>query len=402
MPISDPTGTDDQQGSRWSRSGPRNWRLPPMLLLFVAVPTAAVVALGGARVVSSWQSAVADQRFEALASLSAKAGQLAFRIEAERDTIVWYVAAGPDGRAGQLARHPDAVSKVASDGLLQVVRQQERYADSWVKPVEAGAAAIGTGYSRGVQGGAQAVVADLRSLPSLRRQVLSTHVPVTTVIAYYDSLVNTLLAFDDQVVPSTTDPQLTSTARSMATIARQEDELAMQRGIVMYGLSAHYLSPAMLGLLTASMADRRADLADFEDFATTSQITMFSGFLAASLEDRVMSDEQIVVSNTHRLASLPIVPTEWFGAISSAIAATHRFEETLANSDVERARVLRERAIISAIVIGGIILLVLACSLLLMAFVGRSMADRPRRLNPGKRWRQPRRGDLGADVAGAS
>lgn len=401
MPISDSIGTGDQQGSRWTRGGLRSWRLRPMLLLFVAVSTGAVLVLGGASLVSSWQSAVADQRSEALASLSAKVSQLAFQIEAERDTIVWYISAGPGGRAGHLGGHNVPSAKQASDDLLLVVRQQEHYADSWVKSVTAGAAGVGSGYSRSVQAGAQAVVTELRALPSLRLDALTTHVPATVVIGEYDNLVQTLLALDDQVARSSTDPQVISTARSMVMIARQADELAVQRAIVMYGLNAHNLTPAMLRQLTASIAKQGADLTEFKDFATTRQVTEFNSLMAASLEDRALSDEQIFVSNTKRLASLPIVGADWWGTISSAIKATHRFEETLANSAAGRARILRNRAITSAVVIGGIILLVLVFSLFLTVLALRSMADRPRRLNSAKRWRQPRRGGLGADIAGA-
>ena len=401
MPISDSTGTGGQQGSRSSGGGLMNWRLRPMLLLFVAVPAGAALALGGASVAGSGQSAVAYQRSEALARLSANVGELAFRIEAERDTIIWYISAGPGGRAGQLGGYPAASAKRASDSLLQVVRQQERDADSWVKPVAAGAAGVGSGYSRGIQAGALAVAAELRDLPGLRRQALATRVPAADVIVEYDSLVRVLLALDDQVAASSTDPQLTSTARSMATIARQEDEYSVQRAIVMYGLTAHYLNPALLGQLTTSLAEQSADLTEFQDFATTGQVTMFNRLLAASLDDRARSDEQEVVSNPNRLASLPIVGADWWGAISSTINATHGFEQTLANSAADRARVLRERAIISAVVIGGIIVLALVSSLLLTVFVWRSMADRPRRLNPTRRWRQPHHGDLGPDVAGA-
>lgn len=400
MPVSASAGTGDQQGSRWSRGWLRNWRLRPMLLLFVAVPTGTTVALGSASLVGSWQSAVADQRSEALARLSAKVGQLAFQLEAERDTIVWYIAAGPGGRAGQFGGHAVASARWASGNLLLVIRQQERYSDSWVRSVAAGVARVGSGYSPIVQAGAQAVVAELRTLRGLRRQALTTHVPATAVIDEYDNLVNALLTIDDQVAPSGADPQLTSTARSMATIARQEDELAVQRAIVMYGLNAHNLNPAMLHELTASTADERADFTEFHDFATTSQVTMFDSLLAASLEDRAESDEQDVVSNSNRLASLPIAGADWWGAISSVINATHKFDETLASSVADRARVLRERAIISAVVIGGITLLVLVFSLLLTAFVWSSMADRPRRINSA-RCRQPRRDDLEGDVARA-
>jgi hypothetical protein len=400
MSIPDSTSSGDQQGSRSTRGRPRNWRPRPRLLLFVAIPVATAVALGGASVVSSWQSAVADQRSEVLASMSTKVCELAFRIEAERDTIVWYISASPGGRASQLSGHSDASAKGESDQMLQVIQLQVRYADPWVKTVAAGVAAVGSGYPRVVQLDARAVAAHLLTLPSLRRQALTTQVPALEVIAEYGDLLNLLLTLDDQVVLSSGDQQLTSTARTIGTISRYENEEAVQRAIVMYGLISHTLNSALLSLLTASMANQRAELTEFQNFATTSQAVMFSKLLDASLEDRAVSDEQDLIKNTNRLASLPIVGEEWWGAISDAINATHRFEEILANSAVDRARALRERAIISAIVIGGIILLVLLFSVFFTVFVWRSMAEPPRRLNSAKRWRQPR-GDLGADVAGA-
>src|SRR6185437_4139090 len=87
--------TPDSAGLRGKRP---NWRLRPRLMLLIAVPTAAALALGGVSIAGSWQSATADQRSEALASLSIKVTQLAFNVEAERDAIVWYIAAGNEGR----------------------------------------------------------------------------------------------------------------------------------------------------------------------------------------------------------------------------------------------------------------------------------------------------------------
>lgn len=338
----------------------------PSMLLIVAVPIGAAVALGGASVAGSWQSAGADQRSETLASLSAKVGQLAFQVEAERDMIVWYISA-----------------RRASSEVLRVVQQQERDASFWVRTVETGAAGVGSGYPQRAQAVAQAVIAQLRSLPNLRHQALDTSVSATEVIEEYNNLVSTLLAFDDQVASSSSDAQLTSTARTVATVARQEAEYSVQRAIVMYGLIAQNLNSDMLSQLNASIADQKADFAEFGDFATPSQVATFNNLLAASLEDRVISVEQDVLKNTNRIASLPIVPQDWWGSMSSIIEATQKFQTNLANSAADRASALRKRAITSAVVVGGIILLVLMFSLLLTAFAWRSMTEQSRRLNQG-------------------
>jgi hypothetical protein len=90
-------------------------------------------------------------RSETLASLSANVNKLAFQIEAERDTIVWYIAAGPSGRAGQTGGNATPTEKAQSAGQLQIVQQQEHYADPWVKKVATSLAGFRSGYPSAVQ-----------------------------------------------------------------------------------------------------------------------------------------------------------------------------------------------------------------------------------------------------------
>jgi hypothetical protein len=383
--MSVPDSTDSGSGEQPDSGSPRKWRLR----LAIAIPTVAVVALGGMSVVHSSQNAVADQRSEALASLSIKVSQLALQIEDERDATVWYIAAGPDGRAGTLNPRAGVSASFAKD-QLQIVQQQEHYTDPAVKALLTGLAGVGAGYSGGVQSASRAIAARLRSLPQFRNLALRTQVSATEVLTAYGNLVSTLLTFDDEVARSSSDPQFASTVRSLATISRYEYENSVQRAIIMYGLTSGSLNEEMLGLLTASIGYQKADLSDFQNFATASQSAMFENALARSLEDRAQSDEQAFLQNTNDIAKAAIVPADWYGVSSSVITNTYKYENALAGSAVDQARAQREHAIISAIVIGGVVLLVLVLSLLLAGFVGRSMPEPPRRLNSVRPRRQPR------------
>ena len=99
----------------------------------------------------------------------------------------------------------------------------------------------------------------------------------------YGVLVNPLLAFDDQVALSSGDSQFISAAQAMTMIARAENEDGVQRALLMYGLTACLLSSGMLDEYNSSLADQKADIADFGNFATKSQTVMFANALAASL-----------------------------------------------------------------------------------------------------------------------
>jgi signal transduction histidine kinase len=353
----------------------RNWRVRSRLVLLITIPTATAVALGGASIISSWQSAVDDQRTEVLASMSTKITQLAFQLEAERDAIVWYIA------AGRVSGKP--VPGSTSYDQLVLAKQEIGYTKPSVLAVDAGAAGIASGYPQIVRQDASAVRSTLSSLPGLRRRALDSKLAAEDVINSYQSIISVLLAFDDQVALSSSDPELTSTARALGTISRYEYEDSTQRAIVMYGLTAGNLNSGLGNALTASIANQQADFGEFQNFATTTQISVLNSVLAASLEDRVTGYEQDVESHPDQVGSLPIVNSEWWGDMSDAISATHTFEEYLANSAVVRAKELRQRAIISAIIVGAVILLVLIVSLLFTVFVGRSMVRPLRRLRAG-------------------
>jgi hypothetical protein len=152
----------------------------------------------------------------------------------------------------------------------------------------------------------------------------------------------------------------------------------------MYALTSGNISPDLLDMYNASTANQRADISDFRNFATPSQSEMFGNALAASLDDRVETDELAFSRNTNRPANARIVSLDWYGSISNVINATQKFDEAMANSAVDRAAALRERAITSALIIGGIILLVLLFSLGLGVFVSRSMAEPQRPLEFGE------------------
>jgi signal transduction histidine kinase len=363
----------------------KNWRVRSRLVLLIAIPTATAVALGGTSIVSSWRSAVGFQRTETLATLSTKITQLAYEIEAERDAIVWYIAAGLDGRFGLTSGKANSSdgSLTAAQGQLQIVDEQFVYTKPWITAVETRLAQIGSGYPTAVQASATAVITTLGGLAALRSSALHTKLAAIDVINEYDAIVTTLLAFDDQVALSSSDAQLTATARAVASISRLEDEQSRQRAVVMYALVSGNLPNGLLSLLTASVADQGSDLSSFKVFATPSQISDYTTAIAQSLQDRVDAARSDVLANASNVKNLPIVPTDWYGAVSDAILRVHGFEEQLANEAVDRAQALRKRAILSAIAVGSLILLVLVLSLLFTVFVGRSMVRPLRRLRAG-------------------
>src|SRR5207245_1707928 len=130
------------------------------------------------------------------------------------------------------------------------------------------------------------------------------------------AVINVLLAFEDQIALSSNDPELTSTVSALSQISRIEEEYSIQRGLVVYALTANAFAPNMFDQLNASVANQFSDNAQFLNFASTQQNELYKVALATgSLADRVNASEQTVrqyQTVSHSVANVGINPEEWF------------------------------------------------------------------------------------------
>jgi signal transduction histidine kinase len=371
-PLAEPPGVRPA-ATKSRRRILRNWRVRSRLVLLIAIPTATAVALGGTSIVSSWRSAVDYQRVASLASLTAKITRLAYELEYERDNTVWFIAL-------KTARKSDAAKS-----QLEVVRTQYHYTDRWVDPVQSGVATIESGYPQGVVLDARAVEYQIRAIRQAREAASAADASPVSVIDYYTQIIGVLLAFEDQIALSSNDPQLTSTVSALSQMSKYEAEYSVQRAVIVYALTVGRFAPTMFGKLEASVAQQSSDKAQFENFASSQQDALFKVSRATgSLADRVDSSESKVIQyGPMHTALAGIAPEEWFGNVTTTIGKIRHVEQALVSQAVNRAQDLRKKAIISAIVIGGAVVLVLVISLLFTVVVGRSMVRPLRRLRAG-------------------
>ncbi|MDR2987093.1 MAG: nitrate- and nitrite sensing domain-containing protein [Nocardiopsaceae bacterium] len=360
----------------------RNWRVRSRLVLLIAIPTATAVALGASSIVSSWKTAVDYQRVAQLATLSAKVTKLAYQLEYERDNTVWYIAmkTGPDG----------VVDKTLSDAAtsqLQVVKQQYVYTNKAEGPVREGASEIGPTFPPGVVIDAHSVLSELDFIKSVRTAALASQASATDVITRYSNVIDVLLAFEGQIALTSNDPSLTSTVSALSQISRIQQEFSIQRGLIVYSLTADHFAPNMFQMLNNSVANQSSDSAQFTNFASAQQENLYNVALEnGSLKDRVRAAESSVIKYQpgHKtLSGLGIPSEEWFGNITETIGKVRQVEEILVSDAINRAQDLRKQAIISASAIGGAVLIVLVIALLFTVIVGRSMVRPLRRLRAG-------------------
>jgi signal transduction histidine kinase len=372
------------RGDAVSRRSLKNWRVRSRLLLLIIIPTLTAVVLGGSRIVTSVQSALAYQRVEHLANVSYDVTGLASRLEDERDQTLQYVGQGTAGRAGTLSRNTQG----GAPQNLQLVEQEQNLTAAWVKKVRADAAGIGAGYPGQVQTDAHNIPNLLRLLTPLRTAATTTQLPATEILSQYRSMINQLLAIDDNIALDSGDPALNNDVRALNLVSLIAEEASQQRGLLSYAFAQEGLfDPEALSDATKALEEETANIAQYDLVATPQQVALYNGSVSGSLVDYAGNYELQAIQygqDGKSLSKLATTANEWAGAMSTGtIDGIDTVQQNLVATTIARASVLRRQAIISAALVGAAVLLVLLLSLLLTTVVGRSMVRPLRRLRSG-------------------
>jgi signal transduction histidine kinase len=362
----------------------KNWRVRSRLLLLIIIPTLTAVILGGSRIVTSVQSALAYQRVEQLANMSYDVTGLAARLEAERDQTLLYIGEGTAGRQGMLTHNTGNGAPQA----LQLVTQDQSLTTPWVQKVRADAAGIGSGYPAQVQSEAQSIGDLLALLPPLRTAATTTQLPPTQVLSQYRSMVNQLLAIDDNIALDSGDPALNNDVRALNLVSLIAEEASEQRGLLAYAFAQDGIfNPEALNDATTAYEEENANIAEYGREATPQQVTLYSSSVSGSLVDYASNYELQALQYGQDGKPLHLLATtanEWVGAMSTGtIDGIDSVQQKLVAATISRASALRRQAVITASGVGAAVLLVLLVALLLTTVVGRSMVRPLRRLRSG-------------------
>jgi signal transduction histidine kinase len=385
-------GADDagqgpaSRGSQQSRRSLKNWRVRSRLLLLIIIPTLTAVVLGGSRIVTSVQSALVYQRVEQLANMSYDVTQLASRLEDERSQTLLYIGQGTNGRDGTLSHAPSPPSDAPQQ--LQLVEQEQSLTAPWVRKVRADAAGIGAGYPAQVQSDAHNIGDLLKLLTPLRTAATTTQLAATQVLTQYSSMINPLLAIDDNIALDSGDPTLNNDVRALNLVSLIAEEASQQQGLLAYAFAKEGpFNPQVLSDVTTALEEQTANIAEYDRVATPQQVALYSNSVTGSLVDFASSYELQAIQYGEDHKSLNLSATtanEWVGAMSTGtIGGIDSVQQKLVATTISRSSALRQQAIATASIVGAAVLIVLLLALLLTTVVGRSMVRPLRRLRSG-------------------
>ena len=362
-----------------ARGGLKNWRVRSRLLLLITIPTLTAVVLGGIRIASSVQSALAYQRVHQLAILSSDVANLVQRVQEERDQTAYFIAEGKNGGR--------AASTGGGATGLQVVYAQRRYTEQAAAVVQADLARVGGSFSSLTRQEASTALAELASLPNLRLAATQTQLPALVVVQKYSIVISDLLVLEENTAQGVSDATLAQTMRVLGLVSRMKEDASQQRAILAASLIEGTLSPDELQALTAAQSDQNANLGSFNLSATSAQRQLWNNSVSSSLAPLASSEEQQAIALQSSAGSLrtdPSTADDWYGAMSNVVNfQMGSVERTLLNTIIARTATLRNQAVISALVVALAVLLVLGLALLFTVVVARSMVRPLRRLRAG-------------------
>jgi signal transduction histidine kinase/outer membrane murein-binding lipoprotein Lpp len=371
-PAETPHPAAPRSGSRLALS---NWRVRWRILALIVVPTLAAVILGGLRISSGVNNALADKRTQQLAQLNADVISLTQNMEDERDLTAGYIAAG----------QPQGTSP-----LHTALTRQQASTDEAEQQVSAQATDIGSGYSQSIRDALTQVKSVISELPQLRDAAAPTsghtNAPAQAMVTDYTNSISILLTFTSLSASGTSDTTLSRDVIILTSLARATDEASQQRATLYLALLAGHFPPEGLNNLVSQAAAQTADQADFDSSASLAQQQLFANTVSGTGVDQA-AGQILRATSTSNSGSVNIgdtngvaPPTSWFNNETFTIQQMRKVQSNLINGIISRAQSLQTSATRSAVIISIITLILLILVLMVTTLVARSMIRPLRRL----------------------
>jgi signal transduction histidine kinase len=360
---------------RSSRRALKNWHVRSRLLLLIIIPTLAAIGLGGFSIASSIRSAESYQRVSTLATLGQRVAVLAQSLEDERDLTAGFIqmgAAGGRGSKGQQFANEQAV-----------IAQAYQVSDRAAAQLKSVARQVNDSYAVEAQQAAQTALTALDGLDNLRSAATGTKLPVLVVVNEYTTVINDVLALDDQISQAASDPQLAQTVRALSLVSAMQESASEQRAILFSALWAGRFGPGQLAALQNAESAQQSNLSTFTASASVGELRQWTAAANAADPDASAQEAQAIALGGS-LRGDATTPSDWYGAMSNTVdQKMGSVTKSLAATAASRADVLRNSAIRTALIVGAAVVIALLLALVFTTIVGRSMVRPLRRLRAG-------------------
>ncbi|WP_171074478.1 nitrate- and nitrite sensing domain-containing protein [Nonomuraea basaltis] len=346
------------------RFGLGNWHVRSRLVALIVVPTAVAVGLGGLNVITSLSDANTYQTLREVAEVSEQLGAVTHGLSFERDESALYIVQGrPETREAQLRTTYSGVNGLIDEAKQRAQAIMDTHPDA-VRPV----------------------LRRLEEIPTLRDTAVNGKIQPLPMIQKYSQIIAALLQFHDQVGQVAVDDEVSHSASAVGAIARAKAQASKQRGILASALDKKGFDSGELDALTDAKSREESETTLFATLANLDQLELYRNTVVGRDVDQTDLFRLRAMAQSAEGKELSIgVPSNkdvatWFDVSTGKIDALRSVEKDLASSVILRARALEEGANRSALISGGLILLLLLAVLAIISLIARSLIRPLRRL----------------------
>ncbi|MFI9382617.1 nitrate- and nitrite sensing domain-containing protein [Kutzneria sp. NPDC052558] len=285
--------TGSSPGAGWRL---RNWKLGRKLVVILLVPALSTLTLAGLRLYSQLDDArqYGDERQQL--AVAGQAATVVDLLQAERDGVVAYVAAGRVDQAPKFGPVDTAIDALRND-------------DDQV------------GVTGPVREAVDKALEELDGLSALRNSSLTTRLPDVAAMTSYTEIIDSLLQIVRVTATNVSHPRLSTLDASVQALTDAKEQLRLQSTIVVSAALHKEFAPDLVDQLRATQARYGADIEDFTNAASADNRQL--------LQDTVSGPD---VDERNRVVQLALVQAgEGNGAVAVRAADVQSLSTTTAS-----------------------------------------------------------------------
>ncbi|WP_162795618.1 nitrate- and nitrite sensing domain-containing protein, partial [Nonomuraea lactucae] len=338
-------------------------------MALILIPTVVGVLLAGVQLANAIGTSAEYRRLTQVAELVQRVNALSHELGKERTLTAWYIA--DRRRASRLAQ----------------LKTQREAVDTAKQRVLAATTAIDASHSEHSLEDVQEIRRWLTGLDGLRESILEDSVPPRAAVRTFSTMIDTVSHLQGDLANGVSDDTLQEGISALSSLERAKEEVARQQAIMVVALIGRQLDYDDLSDFLGSWNRQQAELAAFEQEATTTDMQAYRKQMRGSQIDRADAMRQRALAQMREYKAIRDLDTTsrrditlWYESTSLSVNALRKVEDGLATRVVAQTRDLSDAEQRNAVVSGAMILVLLLLVLVFTTRVAGSLVRPLRRL----------------------
>lgn len=330
-----------------------NLSIRSKVVLILIVPIAAILIFAGLRINDSRLKAQDAEEVNSLAKVGDQISALVHQLQEERSRASTILAANVQpGPAG--LKEQGVITDEAAADFRDLANN------------------LGVGDNHNVTARVHTALGDLKTLPSLRNQVLNKQLSADDATARYTAIISDQLSVTESVGQTTSEPEISAAVNALAAFSRYK-EYASQETYVLYTVIRNgHFEPGQYRDFVNTLANQEGSLLRFNQEATSKQRDELDRVMPRAQVARATNLETIATRGENA-SDLGIQEQSWLNATTKRADLMRKAEQQFSDQVTQISQRLRDNGFDSSLTEGGFVLVVLVVAIVVSLMVARSM-----------------------------